>query len=166
MSSESEIIVYAKRKLGRTNKERFVPIMNSESDGFYDVGGPLLPGFLSEYPHPKREWVPYELREVTLDEIQAYVKASRSIVEMQDAIIPGGDFMDDFDIANEEHKKLFDKICELFYVDDDDTKDWLKAMLYKLDCIKHDLPFFEEILRQARIHETKGEEIYITLDYS
>lgn len=51
-------------------------------------------------------------------------------------------------------------------MDDDDTKDWLKAMSYKLDCIKHDLPFFEEILRQARIQEAKGEEIYITLEYS
>lgn len=164
MSSDAEIIVYAKRKLSRTNKDRFVPIMHSE-DGFYDVGGPVLPDFLRGYSHPKREWEPDELREITLDEIKAYVKASRIIVEMQDAIIPSGDFLDDFDFDNEEHKKLFDKICELFYVDDDDTKDWLKAMSYKLDCIKHDLPFFEEILRQARIQEDKGEEIYITLDY-
>lgn len=163
MSSDAKIIVYAKRKLARTNKERFVPIMNSYRAD--DIGGPVLPDFLRGYPHPKREWEPDEIKEITLDEIQAYVKASRIIVEMQDRIIPGGDFMDDFDFDNEEHKKLFDKICELFYVDDDDTKDWLKAMLYKLDCIKHDLPFFEEILRQARIQEDKGEEIYITLDY-
>lgn len=164
MSSDAKIIVYAKRKLGRTNKDRFVPIMHSYRAD--DVGGPLLPDFLRGYSHPKREWDPYELCEITLDEIHAYVKASRIIVEMQDRLIPGGDFMDDFDFDNEEHKKLFDKICELFYVDDDDTKGWLKAMLYKLDCIKHDLPFFEEILRQARIQEDKGEEIYITLDYS
>lgn len=160
MSSDAEIIVYAKRKLGRTNKERFVPIMNSHSD----VGGTLLPSFLSGYPHPKRKWEPYEINEITLDEIRAYVTASQSIVEMQDVILPGGDFLDDFDFDNEEHKKLFDKICELFYVDDD-TKDYLKAMMYKLDCIKRDLPFFEDILHQAYIQETKGAEIYITVEY-
>lgn len=161
MSSDAEIIVYTKKKLGRTNKERFVPIMRSYYD---DIGGPVLPDFLRGYPNPKRKWEPYETNEITLDEVQSYVKASRSIVEMQDVIIPGGDFLDDFDLDNEEHKKLFDKICELFYVDDD-TKDYLKAVPYKLDCIKYDLPFFEEILSQAYIQETKGEEIYITLDY-
>lgn len=162
MSSDAKIIVYTKQKLGRTNKERFVPIMKSYYD---DIGGPLLPRFLREYSHPEEEWDPYELSEITLDEIQAYVKASRIIVEMQDAIIPGGDFMDDFDFDNKEHKKLFDKICELFYVTDDDTKDWLKAMPYKLGCIKQDIHFFEEILYQARLQKTKGEEIYITLEY-
>ena len=165
MSSDAEIIVYAKRKLARTNKDRFVPIMNSESDGFYDVGGPALPNFLRGYSHPKRKWEPDEIKEITLDEIRAYVKASQTIVKMHNTIIPGGDFLDDFDIDNEEHKNLFDKICELFYMDDGDMKDYLKAMAYKLDCIKHDLPFFEEILHQAHIQETKGEEIYITLDY-
>ena len=162
MSSDAEIIVYTKKKLGRTNKERFGPIMRSYYD---DIGGPVLPDFLRGYPHPKRKWEPYELNEITLDEVREYVKASRSIVEMQDAIIPGGDFLDDFDFDNEEHKKLFDKICELFYVDSDDAREYLKAVPYKLDCIKHDLPFFEEILSQAYIQETKGEEIYITLDY-
>ena len=80
MSSDAKIIVYTKKKLGRTNKERFVPIMESYYD---DIGGPLLPHFLRGYPHPKRKWEPYEMNEVTLDEIQSYVKASRSIVEMQ-----------------------------------------------------------------------------------
>lgn len=163
MSSEAKIIVYTKQKLGRTNKERFVPIMKSYFAD--DIGGPLLSRFLREYSHPEEEWDPYELSEITRDEIQAYVEASRIIVEMQAAIIPGGDFMDDFDFDNKEHKKLFDKICELFYVTNDDTKDWLKAMPHKLDCIKHDLPFFEEILHQASI-QTEGEEIYITLEYS
>ena len=164
MSSDAEITVYAKRKLSRTNKERFVPIMNSYSAD--DIGGPVLPHFLREYPHPKRKWDPDEIKEITLDEIRAYVKASQTIVEMHNAIIPGGDFMDDFDFDNEEHKKLFDKICELFYMDDDDDmRDYLKAVPYKLDCIKRDLPFLEEILHQAHIHETKGEEIYITLEY-
>ena len=163
MSSDAEIIVYTKKKLGRTNKKRFVPIMTSCYD---DIGGPILPDFLRGYPNPKRKWEPYEINEITLDEIQAYVKASQAIVEMQDSIIPGGDFLDDFDLDNEEHKKLFDKICELFYVYDDDTKDYLKAMTYKLECIKHDLPFFEDILHQAHIQEAKGEEIYITLEYS
>ena len=127
-----------------------------------------MPHFLREYPHTKMEWDPYETNEITLDEIQAYVKASRIIVEMQEAIIPGGDFLDDFDLDNEEHKKIFDKICELFYVDvdDDDMRDYLKAMSYKLDCIRHDLPFFEDILRQAHLQETKGGQIYITLEYS
>lgn len=161
MSSDAEIIVYTKRKLGRTNKKRFVPIMNSYSD----LGGTLLPSFLRGYPHPKGNWEPYEINEITSDDIRAYVTASQSIVEMQDAIMPGGDFLDDFDFDNEEHKKLFDKICELFYVDDD-TKDYLKAVPYKLDCIKHDLPFFEDILHQVYIQETKGEEIYITVEYS
>lgn len=161
MSSDAEIIVYTKRKLGRTNKERFVPIMNSYSD----IGGTLLPSFLSGYPHPKRKWEPYEINEITLDEIRAYVTASQVIAEMKDAIFPGERWYD-LDLDNEEHKKLFDKTCELFYVDDDDTKNYLKAMLYKLECIKRDLPFFEGILGQARLQEAKGEEIYITLDYS
>lgn len=161
MSSDAEIIVYAKRKLARTNKDRFVPIMRSYYD---DIGGPVLPDFLRGYPHPKRKWEPYEMNEITLDEIQAYVKASRSIVEMQISILPSGDFLDDFDLDNEEHKKLFDKICELFYVDDD-TKDYLKSVPYKLGCIRQDIHFFEEILYQARLQKTKGEEIYITLDY-
>lgn len=164
MSSDAEITVYAKKKLGRTNKERFVPIRNSYFAD--DIGGPLLPSFLRGYPHPKRKWEPYEINEITLDEIQAYVEASRIIVDMQDAIIPGGDFMDDFDFDNKEHKKLFDKICELFYADNDDMRDYLKDMPYKLDCIKHDLPFFEDILHKARTQETLGEEIYITLEYS
>ena len=163
MSSDAEIIVYAKRKLGRTNKERFVPIMNScYSD---DIGGPLLPNFLREYPRPKRKWEPDEINEIALDEIQEYVKASRIIVEMQDVIIPG-EYLRELDFDNEEHKKLFDKICELFYVDDDDMRDYLKAMSYKLDHIKRDLPFLEDILHQAHIQETLGEEIYITLEYS
>lgn len=161
MSSDAEIIVYAKKKIGRTNKERFVPIMRSYSD---DIGGPLLPGFLEEYHQPKRKWDPYEINEITLDEIRAYVKASRIIAEMKDAIFPRERWYD-LDLDNEEHKKLFDKTCELFYVDDD-TKDYLKAMTYKLECIKHDLPFFEDILHQAHIQETLGEEIYITLEYS
>lgn len=160
MSSDAEIIVYTKRKLGRTNKERFVPIMNSYSD----IGGTLLPSFLSGYPHPKRKWEPYEINEITLDEIRAYVTASQSIVEMQDAILPGGDFLDDFDFDNEEHKKLFDKICELFFATDS-MREYLEAVPYKLDCIKRDLPFFEDILHQAYIQETKGAEIYITVEY-
>lgn len=163
MSSDAEIIVYAKKKIGRTNKERFLPIMSScYSD---DIGGPLLPNFLREYPHPKRKWDPDEIKEITLDELRAYVKASRIIVEMQDAIIPGEHMME-LDFDNEEHKKLFDKICELFYVVDDDMRNYLKAMSYKLEHIKRDLPFLEDILHHARIQETLGEEIYITLDYS
>lgn len=162
MSSDAEITVYTKKKLGRTNKERFVPIMKSSYD---DIGGPLLPHFLTEYPHPKRKWEPYEINEITLDEIQAYVAASRIIVEMQISILPSGDFLDDFDFDNKEHKKLFDKICELFLVTDDDTKDYLKAVPYKLGCIRQDIHFFEEILYQARLQKTKGEEIYITLEY-
>ena len=161
MSADAEIIVYAKKKIGRTNKERFVPIMRSYSD---DIGGPLLPGFLEEYHQPKRKWDPYEINEITLDEIRAYVTASQIIAEMKDAIFPRERWYD-LDLDNEEHKKLFDKTCELFYVDDDE-KDYLKAMTYKLECIKHDLPFFEDILHQARIQEDKGEDIYITLEYS
>lgn len=162
MSSDAEIIVYAKKKLGRTNKERFVPIMNSyHSD---DIGGPLLSSFLREYPHTKRKWEPYEINEITLDEIRAYVEASQTIAEMKAAIFPRERWYD-LDLDNEEHKKLFDKTCELFYVDDDE-KDYLKAMSYKLECIKRDLPFFEDILHQAHIQETLGEEIYITLEYS
>lgn len=162
MSSDARITVYTKRKLGRTNKDRFVPVMSSHYD---DIGGPLLSHFLGAYPRPEREWDPYEINEITLDEIQAYFKASRIIVKMQDSTIPSGDFLDDFNFDNEEHKKLFDKICELFYVTDGNTKDYLKAMPHKLECIKYDLPFFEELLYQASIQETKGEEIYITLEY-
>ena len=162
MSSDAEIIVYAKKKIGRTNKERFLPIMSScYSD---DIGGPLLPNFLREYPHPKRKWEPDEINEITLDEIRAYVTASQIIAEMKDAIFPRERWYD-LDLDNGEHKKLFAKICELFYVVDDDMRNYLKAMSYKLEHIKRDLPFFEDILHQASIQETLGEEIYITVEY-
>ena len=165
---DAEIKVFAKTKVGRTDKKRYVQVMSSEDDGNYNIGGPVLPCFLRGYVNSQKGFG-YGPVEITKEEIQEYTRLSRKVAEkMAQVLQPNERGYRSFraiDLENKAHKDFFDEICKMFFIQDH-FLEYFTAMLYKLDHIVDDLEFFEDILRCIDAHEKAEEDPYAILEYS
>ena len=168
MSTDAEIKVFAKTKVGRTDKKRYVQVMSSEDAGNYDVGGPVLPCFLRGYVNSQKGFG-YGPVEITKEEIQEYTKLSRKVAEKMVQVLQPNErgyiSFREIDMDNKAHKDFFDEICKMFFIQDR-SLEYFTSMLYKLDHIVEDLEFFEDILRCIDAHEKAEEDPYVILEYS
>jgi hypothetical protein len=168
MSMDAEIKVFAKTKVGRTDKKRYVQVMSSEDDGNYDVGGPVLPCFLKGYVNNQKGFG-YGPVEITKEEIQEYTRLSRKVAEKMVQVLQPNErgyiSFRDIDMDNKAHKDFFDEICKMFFIQDR-SLEYFTSMLYKLDHIVEDLELFEDILRCIDAHEKAEEDPYVILEYS
>lgn len=168
MSMDAEIKVFAKIKVGRTDKKRYAQVMSSEDDGNYDVGGPVLPCFLRGYVNSQKGFG-YGPVEITKEEIQEYTRLSRKVAEKMVQVLQPNErgyiSFREIDMDNKAHKDFFDEICKMFFIQDR-SLEYFTSMLYKLDRIVEDLEFFEDILRCIDAHEKAEEDPYVILEYS
>lgn len=168
MSMDAEIKVFAKTKVGRTDKMRYTQVMSSEDDGNYDVGGPVLPCFLRGYVNSQKGFG-YGPVEITKEELCEYVKLSREA---------SGKFMKIFspdlrrmsfrnlDIENNaEHKEFFDEVCKMFFIHER-SLEYITSMRYKLDCIIDDLDFLDDMIKCIDAYEKADGDPYVILEYS
>lgn len=168
MSMDAEIKVFAKIKVGRTNKKRYAQVMSSEDDGHGSVGGPVLPCFLRGYVNNQKGFG-YGPVEITKEEIQEYTRLSRKVAEkLVQVLQPNGRgyrSFHDIDLENKEHKDFFDEICKMFFIQDR-SLEYFTSMLYKLDHIVDDLEFFDGMLKCIDAYEKADGDPYVILVYS
>lgn len=165
----AEIKVFAKIKVGRTDKKRYVQVMSSEDDGNYDVGGPVLPCFLRGYSnnHQRFGYGPFE---ITKEELCEYTRLSREALGKFMKIFSSRNItrtsFRNLDIENNtEHKAFFDEICKMFFIREQ-SLEYITNMLYKLDHINDDLDFFDDVLKCIDAYEKSDGDPYIILEYS
>lgn len=169
MSMDAEIKVFAKTKVGRTDKKRYVQVMSSEDDGNYDVGGPVLPSFLRGYSNSQQGFG-YGPVEITKEELCEYIRLSREALDKFMKIFSSHDLMRtsfrDLDIENNpEHKEFFDEICNMFFFRER-SLEYITNMRYKLNHINDDLDFFDDMLKCIDAYEKADGDPYIILEYS
>lgn len=165
---DAEIKVFAKTKVGRTDKKRYVQVMSSEDDGNYDVGGPVLPCFLRGYVNSQKRFGHGPV-EITKEEIQEYTRLSRNVAEKMVQVLQpnerGYRSFRDMDLENKEHKEFFDELCKMFFIREQ-SLEYITNMRYKLDCINDDLDFFDDVLKCIDAYEKSYGDPYIILEYS
>lgn len=165
---DAEIKVFAKTKVGRTDKKRYVQVMSSEDDGPCAVGGPVLPCFLRGYVNSQKGFG-YGPVEITKEEIQEYTRLSRKVAEKMVQVLQpnerGYRSFHGIDLENKEHKDFFDEICKMFFIHEQ-SLEYITNMRYKLDHIVDDLEFFDNTLKCIDAYEKADGDPYIILEYS
>ena len=166
---DAEIKVFAKTKVGRTDKKRHVQVMSSEDEGNYDVGGPVLPCFLRGYVNSQKGFG-YGPVEITKEELCEYIRLSREAMGKFMKIFSSHNLMRtsfrDLDLENNtEHKEFFDELCQMFFIREQ-SREYITNMRYKLDCINDDLDFFDDVLKCIDAYEKSDGDPYIILEYS
>ena len=165
----AEIKVFAKTKVGRTNNKRYVQVMSSRDNGYFDVGGPVLSSFLLGYTNSQKGFE-YGFVEITKEELCEYVRLSKEAQGKFLKLFSYRDHLDTSFIAldiknNEKYKELFDEICKMFFIREQSLK-YIKSMLYKLNHINDDLDFFDDLLKCIETYENEDGDPYILLEYS
>lgn len=169
MSMDAEIKVFAKTKVGRTDKKRYVQVLSSEDECNYDVGGPVLPCFLRGYVNSQKGFG-YGPVEITKEELCEYIRLSREASGKFMKIFSPQDLrrmsFRNLDIENNaEHKEFFDEICKMFFIRER-SLEYITSMRYKLDHINDDLDFFDDVLKCINAYEKAEGDPYIILEYS
>lgn len=164
----AEIKVFAKTKVGRTSNKRYVQVMSSKDEGYYDVGGPVLSSFLLGYTNSQKGFE-YGFVEITKEELCEYIRLSREALGKFMKLFSYRDPLDTSFIAldiknNAKHKELFDEICKMFFIREQSLT-YIKSMLYKLNHINDDLDFFEDVLKCIDAYEKEDGDPYILLEY-
>ena len=104
-------------------------------------------------------WKSYEEElELKADECKEFQKLLEKAVELHEKVI--GDRWSSFDEDNEEHRKVYDKIAEMFHFDNDVK---IEYDGHNISHLHDEYEFFTDVVNEINELEKNGEQFYITL---
>lgn len=160
MGSHKRVRLYKETVIPPHGRRIFTTALDNDDCGYWKLPYEMLFFFKKKIGEEVwQKWESYdEELEIKPDECKEFQKLLEKAVELHEKVI--GNRWAKFDKENEEHRKVYDKIAEMFHFDND-TKTEYDG--YNISHLHDEYEFFTDVVNEIDELEKNGEQFYITL---
>lgn len=160
MGSHKRVRLYKETVIPPHGRKIFTVALDNDDYGYWKLPYEMLFFFKKKIGEEVWEkWKSYEEElELKVDECREFQQLLEKTVELHEKVI--GDRWSSFDEENEEHRKVYDKIAEMFYFDNDAKTEYDG---YNISHLHDEYEFFTDVVNEINELEENGEQFYITL---
>lgn len=159
MGSHKRVRLYKERAISPHGRKIFTIALDNDC-GYWKLPYEMLCFFEKKIGEEIwQRWEKYEEElELKADECKEFQKLLEKAVELHEKVI--GDRWAKFDEDNEEHRKVYDAIAEMFHFENDVKTEYDG---HNISHLHDEYEFFTDIVNEINVLEKNGEQFYITL---
>lgn len=159
MGSHKRVRLYKEAVILPHGRKIFTVALDNDDCGYWKLPYEMLFFFKKKKGEVWENWKSYEEElELKADECKEFQKLLEKAVELHEKVI--GDRWSSFDEDNEEHRKVYDKIAEMFHFDNDVK---IEYDGHNISHLHDEYEFFTDVVNEINELEKNGEQFYITL---